>query len=192
MHNPQILFLGNSESENRLAKFLQNLGCSVDFETNRVENLSAYDLTISYGYKHILSNTTLDTANTVPINLHISYLPYNRGMHPNFWAHFDGTPSGVSIHCIDEGIDTGDIIFQKLVNFDNSEITFKQTWMRLKFELEELFIFKIKEILYKDYLPVPQKGSGSFHLKSDLPNEFLGWDSEIKPEIERLRKIKFL
>ena len=51
------------------------------------------------------------------INLHISYLPYNKGAHPNFWSWVKNTPKGVSIHLISEKIDAGDIIFQKKLIF---------------------------------------------------------------------------
>ncbi|MCL6557908.1 MAG: formyl transferase [Firmicutes bacterium] len=49
------------------------------------------------------------------INLHPSLLPYNRGAFPNVWAIVDETPAGVTLHFIDEGIDTGDIIAQREV-----------------------------------------------------------------------------
>ena len=39
-------------------------------------------------------------------------LPYNRGKNPNVWPIIDGTPAGVTLHYIDSGIDTGEIIHQ--------------------------------------------------------------------------------
>jgi len=189
--NKYILFLGYVESETRIIRALRNYGCTVDVWTDKLHNLSQYDLVVSFGYKHILTRETLLTASKKPINLHISFLPFNRGMHPNFWAHFDGTPSGISIHHIDEGIDTGDILFQKEVKFSSNEKTFSQTWARLKFEIEELFIKQIKEITHNEFTVIAQKKGGTFHLKSDLPKEFLGWESEIMTEIKRLRGIKF-
>jgi methionyl-tRNA formyltransferase len=47
------------------------------------------------------------------INLHPALLPYNRGAYPNVWSIVDRTPAGVTIHYIDAGIDTGDIIVQR-------------------------------------------------------------------------------
>lgn len=47
------------------------------------------------------------------LNLHPAYLPYNRGAYPNVWSIVDGTPAGVTLHYIDEGVDTGDIVWQK-------------------------------------------------------------------------------
>jgi methionyl-tRNA formyltransferase len=49
------------------------------------------------------------------LNLHPAYLPYNRGAYPNVWSIVDGTPAGVTLHYIDEGVDTGDIVRQKEV-----------------------------------------------------------------------------
>jgi methionyl-tRNA formyltransferase len=49
------------------------------------------------------------------INLHPSLLPYNRGAHPNVWSIIEGTPAGTTLHYIDPGVDTGDIIAQREV-----------------------------------------------------------------------------
>lgn len=185
-----ILFLGYSDAETQLIRVLRDNGLIVSGQKNEVTDLSNYDLVVSFGYTKILSEKTLATAKTNPINLHISLLPYNRGMHPNFWAHYDSTPSGVSIHYINQGIDTGDILLQKEVIFGSNEKTFRQTWSRLKREIEELFIRHIKELVNHKLSVIPQKNGGTFHLKSDLPKEFLGWDCEINSEIKRLKQVK--
>lgn len=50
------------------------------------------------------------------INLHKSLLPEYRGMPPGFWEIHDGASiSGVTIHWIDAGLDTGRIIAQEAV-----------------------------------------------------------------------------
>ena len=49
------------------------------------------------------------------INLHPALLPHNRGRFPNIWSIVSKTPAGVTLHYIDEGIDTGDVIAQKEV-----------------------------------------------------------------------------
>ena len=50
------------------------------------------------------------------LNIHAALLPNNRGMMPSFWAMVKGEPeTGVSVHYIDENIDTGDIIIQKKI-----------------------------------------------------------------------------
>ena len=50
------------------------------------------------------------------VNLHKAYLPYNKGAHPNFWSFAENTPSGITIHVIDSGIDTGNIIYRKFID----------------------------------------------------------------------------
>ena len=52
------------------------------------------------------------------INTHPSMLPYNRGKHPNFWTIVDQVPFGVSLHFVDEGVDTGDIVAQRSIPYD--------------------------------------------------------------------------
>ena len=59
------------------------------------------------------------------------------------------TPSGVTIHEIDAGIDTGNIIYQKYVNFEDFEDTFALTHNRLLTEMEALKN-KIDSILSKN------------------------------------------
>src|SRR5262245_1906332 len=47
------------------------------------------------------------------INLHPSALPKYRGPNPYFWQHHEMDLDGaVTIHVVDEGIDTGDILLQ--------------------------------------------------------------------------------
>lgn len=51
------------------------------------------------------------------LNTHPSMLPYNRGKHPNFWSIVEGLPFGVTLHVIDDGIDTGDIVAQREIPY---------------------------------------------------------------------------
>jgi methionyl-tRNA formyltransferase len=49
------------------------------------------------------------------INIHPGYNPYNRGMFPHVWSIINKLPAGVTIHEMDEGIDSGPIIAQEEV-----------------------------------------------------------------------------
>ena len=40
-------------------------------------------------------------------------MPQGRGIYPNFWSYFEGYKKGVTIHYIDSGIDTGNIIIRQ-------------------------------------------------------------------------------
>lgn len=105
-----------------------------------IQTLGEPNFLISYGYRHILRKDVLDLFYPDrAINLHISYLPWNRGADPNFWSFAENTPKGVTIHYIDEGMDTGDIIVQKEVFF-NDEETLRSTYDKLQNEIRDLFI----------------------------------------------------
>ena len=113
----RILFLGYNKKETNLIGLLEDRGCKVDHTSENFFDASNYDLIISFGYRHIIPNEAINDYCPI-INLHISFLPFNRGSHPNFWSHFDDTPSGVTIHLIDKGIDTGKYLYQKKVFFN--------------------------------------------------------------------------
>lgn len=147
--------------------------------------LSRYDVVVSFGYRHILGPDVLRTLNRPAINLHIAYLPYNRGAHPNFWSWVEGTPSGVTIHEIDEGIDTGPICYQKRVESMASTDTFAATYSQLIEEIEDLFIENIDALLDGSYCPMPQVGAGSYHNASDLPEWMTSWDMKIDEAVKR-------
>lgn len=73
------------------------------------------DIIVAAWYGHILKKRVLHLPPGGCINLHPSYLPYNRGKFPNVWAIIDGTPAGATIHYMDEGVDTGDVILRSAV-----------------------------------------------------------------------------
>ena len=141
----KILFLGYNRDRTKLIDFLLSQGCEVHYTDNMIDRFE-YDLIVCFGYRKILKSSTLAKISCPIINLHISYLPYNRGAHPNFWSFYDGTQSGVSIHLIDEGMDTGPILFQKKTQFED-EKTFIETYDRLFNEIENLFIENIDLII---------------------------------------------
>lgn len=73
------------------------------------------DIGISALFGYILQPALIELLPYGCINLHPALLPYNRGAYTNVWSIVEGTPAGATIHYIDEGIDTGDIISQRQV-----------------------------------------------------------------------------
>jgi len=77
-----------------------------------VEDLSPW-LGISIGAP-ILKRSLFAIPEQGTINIHKSLLPAYRGMPPGFWELHDGAPvSGVSIHWVDDGLDTGGLVTQR-------------------------------------------------------------------------------
>ena len=46
---------------------------------------------VSYGYRHKITQDVLDFVGGRAVNLHISYLPWNKGADPNFWSFLEDT-----------------------------------------------------------------------------------------------------
>ena len=70
------------------------------------------DLAVSIYFGYILKPSFISLFTKGVINLHPALLPYNKGAHPNVWSIVERTPAGVTLHYIDSGVDTGDILAQ--------------------------------------------------------------------------------
>jgi methionyl-tRNA formyltransferase len=133
---------------------------------------------ISFGYRYIIPEQVIKAFPNKIINVHISALPWNRGADPNFWSFYDDTPKGVTIHYVDKGIDTGPIIAQELIVFDDDmtlrqtyEILVKTGWRLLYENLEGIVKGTIKSIKQTHYK------KDAFEMINSLPN---GWDTKVK------------
>jgi methionyl-tRNA formyltransferase len=79
------------------------------------------DMAVSVLFRNMLRKPFLDLFPRGCINLHPALLPYNRGNYPNVWSIVEKTPAGVTLHYIDEDLDTGDIIAQEEVTVDATD-----------------------------------------------------------------------
>lgn len=168
----RVLLLSNNENVTELYEWLCCNDINVFFYSGRllydqVENMKP-DIIISYNYNYIIKKEIIDLMRGNIINLHISLLPYNKGASPNFWSFIDDTPKGVTIHYVDEGIDTGDIIAQKELFFDETCETFESTYNKLNSSIKELLYEKWKDIIDKKIVPIAQNENGSCHNIRDL------------------------
>ncbi len=157
-----------------------------------INDLKNIDLVITFNYRYILKKKILKKLKRPAINLHISYLPFNRGCHPNFWSFVENSPKGVTIHEIDKGIDTGSIIYQKKISFNinkKKHDDFYKTNKILFFEIQKLFLKNINQILNKKYIVKKQKKIGTFHYRNDLPIFVQkNWKLKIKQVLKKYRK----
>lgn len=62
----------------------------------------------------IISTKVLDCTSAIFINTHVGITPQYRGVHGGYWSLVchDEKNFGVTIHKVDKGVDTGDIIYQ--------------------------------------------------------------------------------
>lgn len=139
---------------------------------------------ISFNYKHMIKKDVLDKLLGHVINLHTSYLPYNRGSSPNFFSFLDETPKGVTVHLMDEGLDTGDILVQKEIKFDEETETFATSYNKLIDEIAKLFLENWSAIKAGRITPTKQSGPYTYHRSKDLDNYRrlceIDWNMNIK------------
>ena len=177
----KILYLG--PTNNSVYNFLNNSYKTLNTEEKiSPEKLYEFDWVISYGYRHILKKEHIENSNNPIINLHISYLPWNRGANPNYWSWIENTPKGVTIHAINEGVDTGDIFIQKEVDFNKDE-TLSSSYNKLKKEIESLFINNFENIMKGSILPQIQPQGGSLHYVKEFPG-IESWNIKVKDLIK--------
>jgi methionyl-tRNA formyltransferase len=181
----QILYLG-PECTN-LINYLRQQGHEVTHTDKKIDLysniLQECEFIVSFGYRHIITGDIISRFSRKIINLHISLLPWNKGADPNLWSFLENTPKGVTIHYLDEGIDTGDIIAQKELFFAHNE-TLRSTYNILSQAIQDLFIRIWPDFIRGAITPMPQlEGTGSFHYAKDKKRfEYLltdGWDTRI-------------
>lgn len=77
----------------------------------------APDLIVVYSMSQLLKESFLEIPRLGVINLHPSFLPSYRGPNPDFWQYHDmETHPGATVHYLDAGEDTGDILFQERIH----------------------------------------------------------------------------
>jgi methionyl-tRNA formyltransferase len=180
-----VLFLGPPDSA--VFDFLKSSENNVIQTTEPIDeqflDRHPAELLISHGYRHIIRQNVLDRFPRRAVNLHISYLPWNRGGDPNLWSFIENTPKGVSIHYLDAGIDTGDIIAQRRVEFAPGE-TLRTSYERLQAEIVGLFAERWSRIRAGTCDAMKQTGTGSFHRVADQKKIVhlltKGWDTPVE------------
>jgi methionyl-tRNA formyltransferase len=121
------------------------------------------DIIVCAYWGYILPHEIISIPKLGCVNVHLGLIPYNRGKNPNVWPIIDGTPAGVTVHYIDEGIDSGDIIRQREVEVEITD-TSKTLYNKLTNTMHEVFIEAWEDIRTNNVNPVKQKlEKGSFH-----------------------------
>jgi methionyl-tRNA formyltransferase len=134
---------------------------------NAIRNLKP-DIAISVYFGYIFKKPFLKLFPKGCINLHPALLPYNRGAYPNVWSIIEGTPAGATLHYINEGIDSGDIISQKQIAVNIID-TGETLYHRLESASIELFKETWPEILAENIQPVSQNiHEGTSHKINDV------------------------
>lgn len=125
------------------------------------------DLAISILWGSLLKPKFINIPKLGCINLHLSYLPYNRGRNPNVWPIVNRTPAGVTIHYIDSGADSGDIIAQSQIPIESTD-TGETLYKKLVIESINLFKNTWPQFKKGNIKRQKQKERYPAHTKKDL------------------------
>lgn len=189
----RILLLGPERDEFRA--FLESFGDEVVRTDQPLPAhqplLPAPSWIVSYGYRHLIAPSTLAQFPGRVINLHISHLPWNRGADPNLWSFLEDTPKGVSIHQVDEGLDTGPLFAQREVAWVPGD-TLTTSYERLSMEIEALFREIWPQLRAGGLHSHPQPSGGSLHRARDRARVLhwltRGWDTPVETLIGKARR----
>lgn len=193
----KILCLYSNECALELFEWIEEQGHETVLQKNRlnvqwcIEN--QFDLGISYTYPYMIQTDVIDALKGNIINLHNSYLPFDRGTSPNLWNLLEGTPRGVSIHYIDKCLDTGDVIAQQIVEVEESA-TLKSSYKQLDYTVKELFKKIFPQYRYWNSMRKKCIGQGTYHRESDFDVvlqsfESWSWDIRVDEYIQRAREV---
>jgi methionyl-tRNA formyltransferase len=153
---------------------------TVTIGSAQMETWPEVDWVVCYGFRKMIREPYITKYKDRIINLHIGLLPWNKGASPNFWSWFDDTPKGVTIHYVDNGLDTGDIIAQDQVIFQ-PDTTLSQSYAILRDTIENLFIQMWPRIKTGGFTGIKQALGGTGHISTELNPWMktlpLGWDT---------------
>jgi methionyl-tRNA formyltransferase len=180
----RVLFLGRADSP--VLAHLREVEAGVAWTRRRLHGADPRvrwaDFLVSHGYLHRVPPGVLKRLHRGAINLHNALLPWNRGLDAILWSFAQDTPKGVTIHHMDAGIDTGDIIAQREVRFEGTE-TLRTAFRRLDQEMLGLFREHWPAIRTGDCRARPQPVGGSYHFGSErgAVDHLLtdGWDTPV-------------
>ena len=100
----------------------------------------------------LLSKDTLYAIEVPIINLHLGWNPRYRGGNGAYWALASGDPqhAGVTVHLIDEGIDTGGVLARASITPTREDSLATYPWLQLAAGLDAL-----SALLQQKNLPAP-------------------------------------
>lgn len=115
------------------------------------------DLFVVAHFQRLLNKELMALPKIGGINLHPSLLPKYRGMSPQHWPIINGDEyTGVTVHFIDEGIDTGDIIEQEKIEIDK-EMYVSDLQIKMIPLYKRIVVNALKKIYSGKLIPIVQR-----------------------------------
>jgi len=148
------------------------------------------ELNISMSYDQILQRPILQTAPFGFINCHAGKLPFYRGRNVINWAIINNEKEiGLTIHYVDEEIDTGDIILQRSLPIDWQD-TYASVLVKVEDAFPELLSTAVKLIAENKVKPQPQyRKQGTYFGKRIIGDEWIDWEDTSLNIYNKIRAI---
>jgi methionyl-tRNA formyltransferase len=127
--------------DNNIPVFLQDDFRNNDDKFVKLLERESVDLIVSCAYPFLIRKKVIDFMESKfgIVNLHGSVLPKYRGTTPVLWAIINNDEYlGITLHYIDEGCDSGDIIYQSTIKNSLTESLYDLT-ERLKYAGSHIF-----------------------------------------------------
>ena len=153
----KILFLSHAKAEQveQIPNFMKTYGDDViiNFEKISLDYVkrTKVEFIVCDRYENLIKRDIIEYMNGKIINGHPSILPYNKGWQSNFWSVYYNTAKGVTIHYVDEGLDTGDIIAQENISVNNTE-TLRNLYYKSRAAMIKLFFDNWVKIRNNKYI----------------------------------------
>lgn len=189
-YNKQIRLLENAALKNNIP-FLSADDINAAETLSLLEKLSP-DVVLLIHFNRLVHLPFIKIPKMGCINIHPSLLPQYRGRHPQYWAVINGEEkTGISIHFVDEGIDTGDIIFQKEIAI-TSQMYIADIQQMLLNEYGSCMLNALTRIQDKQFKPKKQP-DGDFKVYRALSIKDITLDTEMsaKAVFDRIRAGSF-
>jgi len=115
------------------------------------------DLVIVHGTR-IISKKILNGVKATFINIHAGITPRYRGSHGAYWAlaNNDAEHCGVTVHMVDAGIDTGNVLFQERIPVTRKDNFATYSYLQLAVGLQ-LLKKAMEQFFEKKLTPVENK-----------------------------------
>jgi methionyl-tRNA formyltransferase len=127
----------------------------------------AAPVAFSVHYPRLISAATLGRYR-LAVNLHPGLLPFGRGWYPAFWALWEGSPAGASLHHMHAGVDEGPIVDQIEVVYDDTD-TGGSLHLRVRDAERSLFDRYWPQIASGENLPsCAQRAGGTYHSREEF------------------------
>lgn len=166
----EIIGILTNSRGHKLLEIAKNNSIEVYESLDSFLTIKELDLAISVQYHEILSKQHLSVAKNGIFNLHMAPMPEYRGCNQFSFAIINREESfGTSIHLMDDGIDTGQLYFEKRFDIPSD------IWVKELFDITEkhsfdLFKDSIRKLINLQLTPIQKSMSCPkyFHLRKDI------------------------